>query len=249
MKKMFVRIPNKQRRLPDVKRFSCYLPLLFVLLCSVQLVSAQSAFDLNMGFGAIQDKAASGQVDQSLNPCVTTSTYVPVPPCVSTPSLSGFMLGFGGDLMLWKKFGIGGEVALQPGKQTYVDLSGSASSLGLTSLSIQSRMTLFDINGIFQPINTKKVALKLEGGIGAANLKFYESGGSSSVLGSSSSSQYIQSANHLNVHGGVGVEIFVTDHIFIRPQFDIHYVPNLSQFGSKLVTTEMVWLGYSFGDR
>src|ERR1035438_6037651 len=102
---------------------------------------------------------------------------------------------------------------------------------------------------IFQPISTKKVALKLEGGVGAANLKFYEAGSSSSVLGNQNSSQYIQSANHLNVHGGVGVEIFVTDHIFIRPQFDIHYVPNLTQFGSKIVTSEMVWIGYSLGDR
>src|ERR1039457_7559939 len=92
-------------------------------------------------------------------------------------------------------------------------------------------MTIFDINGIFQPVSTKKVALKLEGGIGAANLKFYEAGSSSSVLGSQNISQYAQSANHFNVHGGVGVDIFVTDHIYIRPQFDIHYVPNLTQIG------------------
>ncbi len=229
-----------------MRRISRYLPLLFVLLCCIPFASAQSAFDLNVGFGAVQAKASSTQVDQNLNTCTTGDLY---PPCVPTPALKGFMMGFGGDLMLWKKFGIGGEVVLQPGKQTYVDLSGSAGSLGLNSLAIQSRMTLFDFNGVFEPINTKKVALKLEGGVGAANLKFYESGSSSSVLGSQNQSQFIQSANHFNVHGGVGVEIFVTDHIFIRPQFDIHYVPNLSQFGSNLVKTEMVWIGYSFGDR
>ena len=230
-----------------MRRISRYLPLLFVLFCCIQLASAQSAFDLNVGFGAIQDKANSTQVNQALLPCAGASD--PYGPCVSTPALSGFVMGFGGDLMLWKKFGIGGEVALQPGKQTYVNLNGSAAQSGLTALAIQSRMTLFDFNGIFQPINTKKVALKLEGGVGAANLKFYESGSSSSVLGNQNQSQYIQSANHFQVHGGVGVQIYVTDHIFIRPQFDIHYVPNLSQFGSNLVKTEMVWIGYSFGDR
>jgi len=229
-----------------VRPFSRYLPLLFVLLCCVPFASAQSAFDLNIGFGFIHDSASSTQVDQNLNACPNAAE---APPCVSTPALSGFMLGFGGDLMLWKKFGIGGEVALQPGKQTYVNLNGSAASQGLNALSIQSRMTLFDFNGIFEPVNTKKVALKLEGGIGAANLKFYEAGSSSSVLGSQNVSQYIQSANHLNVHGGVGVQIYVTDHVFIRPQFDIHYVPNLTQFGSKVVLTGMVWLGYSWGDR
>jgi hypothetical protein len=230
----------------DVRRISRYLPLLFVLFCCIQLASAQSAFDLNMGFGFIHDKANSTQVDQNLNACPNSAEVLP---CVSTPALSGFTMGFGGDLMLWKKFGIGGEAAFQPGKQTYVNLNGSAAASGLNTLAIQSRMTMYDFNGIFQPINTKKVALKLEGGVGGANLKFYESGSSSSVLGNQSSSQYIESANHFQVHGGVGVEIFLTDHIFIRPQFDIHYVPNLTQFGSNMVMTGMAWVGYSFGDR
>ena len=229
-----------------MRRISRYLPLLCVLFCVIQLASAQSAFNLNIGVGAVQDKAASGQVDQQLNPCTTGDLYGP---CVSTPALSGATIGFGGDVMLWKKFGIGAEVGLQPGKQTFVDLKASAAANGLNNLSVQSRMTLFDINGIYQPVSTKKVALKLEGGIGGANLKFYESGSSSSVLGSQNSSQYLSSTNHFQVHGGVGVEIYLTDHIFIRPQFDVHYVRNLTQFGSNLVTSETVWLGYSWGDR
>ena len=168
---------------------------------------------------------------------------------MSTPALSGAAIGVGGDIMLWKKFGIGAEAAFQPAKQTFVDLKASAAANGLNTLSVQSRMTLFDINGIFEPVNTKKVGLKLEGGIGGANLKFYESGSSSSVLGSQNSSQYLSSTNHFQVHGGAGVEIYITDHIFIRPQFDVHYVRNLSQFGSNMVTSEMVWLGYNWGDR
>jgi len=229
-----------------VRRITRYLPLLSVLFCGIQLASAQSAFDLNLGVGAVQDKAASGQVDQNLNQCTTGDLYGP---CVSTPALSGATIGFGGDLMLWKRFGMGAQVAFQPAKETYVNLSASAAANGLNSLAVTSRMTLFDVNGIFEPVNTKKVTLKLEGGIGGANLKFYESGSSSSVLGSQSSSQYIESANHFQVHGGVGVQIYVTDHIFIRPQFDVHYVRNLTEFGSSVVTSEMVWLGYSWGDR
>ena len=229
-----------------MRRISRYLPLLFVLFCCIQLASAQSAFDLNVGVGALQDKAASGQVDQNLNLCTTGDPYGP---CVSSPALSGATIGVGGDLMLWKRFGIGAEVAIQPAKETYVNLNASAAANGLNALSVQSRMTLFDVNGIFQPVNTKKVAVKLEGGIGGANLKFYEAGSSSSVLGSQNSSQYIQSANHFQVHGGVGVQIYVTDHIFIRPEFDVHYVRNLTEFGSSVVTSEMVWVGYSWGDR
>ena len=229
-----------------MRRISRYLPLLSVLFCGVQLASAQSAFNLNLGVGAIQDKASASQVDQTLNTC---STGDPYGPCVSTPALSGAAIGVGGDIMLWKKFGIGAEVGFQPAKQTYVNLNASAAASGLNSLAVQSRMTLFDFNGIYQPVNTKRAALKLEGGIGGANLKFYESGSSSSVLGNQNSSQYLASTNHFQVHGGVGVEIYLTDHIFVRPQFDVHYVRNLTQFGSNLVKTEMVWLGYNWGDR
>lgn len=231
-----------------MKRISRYLPLLFVLFFCIQFASAQSAFDINIGFGAIHDSANSSQVDQNLQTC--TGTADPAPPCVSTPTLSGFMMGVGGDLMLWKKFGVGAEVAFQPAKETYVNLNASAAANGLSGLAVQSRMTLFDINGIYEPVNTKKVSLKLEGGIGVANLKFYESSSSSSVLGSQSSSQFFQSSNHFNVHGGVGVQIYLTEHVFLRPQFDVHYVHNLNlQFGSNVVLQGMVWLGYSWGDR
>jgi len=233
-----------------VRRISRYLPLLFVLFCGIQFASAQSAFDLNLGFGAIQDSASSTQVDQELNPCTTGDLY---PPCVSTPALSGFMMGFGGDLMLWKKlggqFGLGAEVAFQPAKETYVNLNASAAAAGYNSLAVTSRMTLFDFNGIYEPVNNKKATVKLEGGIGDANLKFYESASSSSVLGSQSSSQYFGSANHFQVHGGVGVQIYLNGNFFIRPEFDVHYVRNLTQFGRSIVTAEMVWVGYSWGDR
>ena len=153
--------------------------------------------------------------------------------------------------MLKKKFGVGAEVGIEPGKQTYIpNLTGEAAYYGVNTFTIQSRMTLYDVNGIFQPISTKKFQLKLMGGIGGANLKFYENTSSSSVLGNQNLSQYAQSTNHFNVHAGVGVDVFVTDHIFLRPEFDIHYVPNLNQqYSSNIVLQGMMWLGYSWGDR
>jgi len=159
-------------------------------------------------------------------------------------------MGFGGDLMLWKKFGVGAEMTIQPAKQTYVDLTNSAASVGLSTLSLQSRVTLYDFNGVFEPVNTKKVAVKLAGGIGGANIKFYESGSSSnSLIGSQNFSPYFGSSNHFQLHGGLGVQIYLTDHVYVRPQFDVHYVHNLSQFGRNVITEETVWLGYSWGDR
>lgn len=149
--------------------------------------------------------------------------------------------------MLWKHFGVGADVSFQPAKQDYINLNASAAANGLSTLTLQSRMTLYDFNGIVQPYKGKKAALKLIGGIGGANLKFYEAGSSSSFIGSQNFSQYFQSSNHFQVHGGVGVQIYVTDHMFVRPQFDVHYVHNLNEFGRNLVTQESVWVGYTFG--
>jgi hypothetical protein len=230
-----------------VRRISRYLPLLFVSLCSVQFASAQSSFDINIGFGAAQDSATSTQLDQNLSNCTVNDPY---PPCVTPNSLNGFMLGFGGDLMLWKKLGVGAAVSLQPGQQNYVNLNSSAAASGLTTLGLKSRLMLYDFDGIYEPINTKKVALKIRAGFGGANIKFYENGSASnSVIGNQNYSQYFGSSNHIAVNGGLGVQIYLTEHVFVRPEFNVHYVHNLSQFGSDIVKEEMVWLGYSWGDR
>jgi len=92
--------------------------------------------------------------------------------------------------------------------------------------------------------------VKLIGGIGGANLRFYQNfSGSNALIGNYNQSQYAGSSNHFQVHGGVGVQFYVKEHVFIRPQFDVHYVHNFFQFGRNLVTSEMVWVGYSWGDR
>lgn len=227
-------------------RISRYLPLLALGVIATPWANAQSAFDVNIGFGAIQDSANSTQLNQALLPCQGPNDING--PCVSTPSLSGFMLGFGGDLMLWKKFGVGAEVSLQPAKQNYVNLSASAASSGLTTLNLQTRMTLYDFDGILQPVSTKKVSVKIKGGIGGANLKFYESGSATNSLFNQNFSQYFASSNHFQIHGGFGVQIYLSEHVFIRPEFDIHWVRNLNEFGSEVVKQEMVWLGYSWGE-
>lgn len=230
-----------------MRRICRYLPIFLLLVC-MQLANAQSGFDLGVGFGAIQDKASGAGIEgnpASLNffgGCAPGSTST----CSPTQKLSGFMLGFQGNLMLWKYLGVGAEVSVQPAKQDYVTFPQSTIQAG--GADLQTRTTMYDFNAIFQPVKTKRVALQVLGGIGGANFKFYaNSATTDAIVGTQSYSQYFESANHFQVHGGVGVQIYLTDHAFVRPEFDVHYVPNLSQFGSNVVTQEMVWLGYSWG--
>lgn len=229
-----------------MRRISRYLPLFVLPLVCLQFANAQSGVDFGIGFGAAQAPASKTGIDQNLISCDLSAASTTG--CTATPKLSNFMMGVNGDLMLWKHFGIGAEVNFMPSKQDYVNLQQQVVSQGIPSITLQDRLTLWDFNGILAPISSKRALLKLEGGIGGANLKFYESGTSTTALtGSQNFSQYFGSSNHFQVHGGVAVQIYFKEHWFIRPQFDVHYVHNFSQFGRNAVTRESVWLGYTFG--
>jgi hypothetical protein len=216
-----------------VKRIARYLPLCFLALGSLQLASAQSSFDLNLGFGSFHDKAQGAGIDNTtFGTCAVGSATT----CQATPALSGFFLGFGGDLMLKKHYGVGAEWDLTPARTDYGPL--------------QYRQHFIDVNGIYAPINQKKVVVKIMGGIGDAKTGFsYTQTGCVGTAVCSTQTSPVGSSNHFQIHAGVGVEVFITDHWFIRPQFDFHYVPGLQQYGSKMVMQEMVWIGYTIGDR
>ena len=233
-----------------MKRICRYLPLFVVLLLSMPLIRAQSGFDIAVGFGAEQAKSTGTGLEGNVNSpnffntCTTSSS----PTCVNTKALSGFTMGVQGNLMLWQHFGVGAEFTTQPAKQDYVIFPQSTVQAG--GFNLQSRATLYDFNGIFQPYKSKKANIQLVGGIGGMNLKFYASGNySDAVLGNQYYSQYYGSSNHFQAHGGLGVTIYLTEHVFLRPEFDVHWVHNLSQFGTNLVTSETVWLGYTLGSQ
>ena len=211
-----------------MNRICRYLPLLFC----ISFANAQSALDVNLGFGTVHDKASGTGIDSNTGATCATGTA-----CVQTPALSGFFMGFGGTIMLSKHLGFSGEASLQPKKQDYSVL--------------QSRQIFYDVNGVFAPVNQKKVMVRLEGGVGGATTSFSIT--QSSCVGTAvcqTQSQAYGSAKHFQIHAGAGVQVYVTEHVFIRPQIDLHYVPNFTnQFGSSMAPSAMVWIGYSLGDR
>lgn len=210
-----------------------------LLFLGASLINAQTSFDVNLGFGSAHASANAGGLDSasSLNAfgsCIPSSGDVN---CQSLPALSGFFLGFGGDLMLYKHLGVGFEANLQPVQQGYGPL--------------QYRQSFYDLNGIYAPINTKRASLQLQGGIGGARTSFsFSQSGCVGTAVCTTSNEPVGNATHFQVHAGVGVQVFLTSHIFIKPEFDFHYVPGLTnQFGSNAVPEGMLWVGYSFGER
>jgi hypothetical protein len=139
--------------------------------------------------------------------------------------------------MFQKHFGFGAQVDLRPTRASYGPL--------------QYRQTFYDFDGIYAPVNEKRVMLQLLGGIGGARTSFsYKQSGCVGTAVCTTQTVPVGNANHFQVHAGVGVQIYLTEHVFIRPQFDLHYVPNLTQqFGSNAVPAGMIWLGYSLGER
>lgn len=209
-----------------------------LLALGASFASAQTAVDVGIGFGSAWDKANGQGID---NASSLTNAFGSCTPgsadiyCQATSSMTGFLLGFGGDIMLYKKLGVGAEFNVQPAQKNYGPL--------------QDRQMFYDFNAIYQPISTKRVALRVEGGIGGARTSFsYNQSGCVGTAVCSSSNQPVGTASHFQVHAGVGVQIFLTEHIFVQPQFDYHYVNGLTQqFNSNSVPEATVWLGYNFG--
>jgi len=221
-----------------VKSFCRYFPLLALLLL-IRSAGAQSSVDANIGFGYVHAKSTGAGIENinSVNAFGACTPSASDPTCQATPALNGFTLGGGADIMLYKKFGIGGEFVVTPARRDYGPL--------------QFRETFYDFNGIFAPVNQKKFILKLEGGIGGAKTGFsYTQSGCVGTAVCSTSTQPVGSSNHFQLHVGVGAQVYISEHVFVRPQFDFRYVPGLTdQFGSNVVPGFTVWLGYSLGDR
>ncbi len=219
-----------------MKRTWYYLPVLFCPL----LAHAQSALDVNVNFGSAFNSATGLGLDNtSLASPTPLATCLPGsgdPFCLASPKLNGFFLGFGGDIMFREHFGVGAEINFQPVHQDYGPL--------------KSRQSFVDINGIYEPLVSKRAIVQLQGGIGSATTSFNIN--QNQCVGTAVCTNEVSSvgsSTHFQVHFGAGLQIPIKERFFVRPQFDLHYVTNFTdQFGSNWVPEATVAVGYHFGE-
>jgi hypothetical protein len=216
-----------------VKRICRYLPFALLLFCA-PLARAQNSFDLALGFGTARDKATGLGID--VNTFLSCTPSPAATTCEPTPGLGRLFMGFEGDAMLNKHIGFGGELNFQPTKGNYGPL--------------QYRQLFYDFDGLYAPINRKKVQLRIEGGVGGAHSGF--SYLQTSCIGTAvctTQETSVGSSSHFQVRVGAGVQIYVKDHYFVRPEFDFHEVPGFTnQFGTNHVLGATIWVGYNFGE-
>ncbi len=154
---------------------------------------------------------------------------------VKGPTMRNTMMMFGGTAMINDHFGVNGEVLFRPDKTDYVDL--------------QYRPVFYDFNLVYQPLpKAKKFVPEFMAGIGGVNMRYYYTQSySDSYVGNQTYTGYYGSSKHFQTHLGAGLKIYMTDNFYIKPQVDLHYVANFTQFGSNMTPRYGVAIGYTFG--
>jgi opacity protein-like surface antigen len=198
--------------------------LLFALL-GAGIAQAQSSLDVHLGVSGVHDSSTG----QSVDTFGDGNFY-------NTSALNGPFMNFGAGVMASQRFGFGGEFSFKPTKTDYAGL--------------QYRPFFYDFNAIVHPMtSSKKIVPEVQAGLGGVNMKFYYSQQNCTIVGCQNSSTFVQSANHFQLHVGAGVSFFLTSNVYVRPQFDLHWVDNFTdQFKSNWVPQYGIMVGYRFGD-
>jgi hypothetical protein len=141
------------------------------------------------------------------------------PNCVAMAGLDDVFLGFGGDIL---RHHYGGGLAI-----SFLPVEKKTGG-------VKYQQQFYEFNGIYAPINRERMVLKLMAGIGGSNTTFI----------SIAEAMKNRNTARFQAYTGVGIELYVTRDLFIRPQCDFRYIPRFTeQFGSKFAPGFMLWIG------
>ncbi len=205
-------------------RFKSYLPAIAVLFACASTASAQAPeFSPYFSVGAATDSSAKRSID-------TFNTGTPF----TSPKMAGLFGDLGASLMLTPRFGVGGDLSWRTSSGAYAGLN--------------YRPLFYSFDGVYTPVKTKRFEPELRGGLGGVRIGYsYKQSTCDAFAGCSSSNQFVESSNHFQVHTAAAARFYVTNHVFVRPAFDLRYVNNFYQFGRNWVPQYSVGVGWSFG--
>jgi hypothetical protein len=213
--------------------------LLLLLLAGVKQASAQGVSPY-FGLGSAFDGAATSGATSTTPACAPQNIFDSFTGnCEAAPTMGGVFGVFGADFMIKQHIGINAEYSFRFAQAGYLPAGG-----------INVRPGFYDFNAIYQPgSGDKRIVPVLEGGIGGAKLSFYQTQQGCITAGTCiSQSQFLVSTNHFQVHAAAGVKLYFKSDIFIKPQFDFHWVNNLDQqYSRTIVPAFTISIGYTFG--
>jgi len=210
-----------------------FAPLLaLVVLAGASSAHAQRTISPFFGLGSERDRVGT----DTAAGCVTgelLDNFTGV--CESGPTMGGLFGMVGVDYMLKRKIGLNGEYTFHLRPNPYLPNEG-----------LKMRPSFYDINGFWQPFGSRVVPF-LEGGFGGARVSLLFN--SNSCLTGSPCGNFTPPAslNYYQLHFAAGGKIYIHGAIFVKPEFDLHYVFNFQQFGRNAVIGYMISGGYTFG--
>ena len=211
------------------------------LLCALVLVSAAGAqaqrVSAYFGLGSAKDRA--GTTSNGTNSCPTGQLFDGLI-CEPGPTIGGLFGTFGVDVRFKRHLGINAEYAFHFRQVPF-----------LPDDSLNMRPAFYDVNVMWMRVAGKRIAPLLEGGAGGARLGL-RSTSTTPITGITNISSFSAGSrpNHAQLHFGAGLKFYVKGNIFVKPQFDLHYVFNFTdQFGRNLVPQYSGSVGYTFGGR
>lgn len=210
------------------------LLLLILFLANVKQATAQG-FSAYFGLGSATNGATTtaGCLSHFILDGVTGN-------CEVAPTMGGVFGVFGADFMIRPHLGFNGEYAFRFAQADYLPAAG-----------LKARPAFYDFNAVYQPLSAgRRVVPVLEGGLGGAKVSLYFSQQTCAIpTVCTTQSALFASANHFQLHGAVGVKLYVKPNLFLKPQFDLHWAHNLNQqFGRDVVPQYTISVGYSFGE-
>lgn len=218
-----------------MRRFTAYtVPLLLILLLGNGKAAKAQGLSAYFGLGSATDSATTSA---GCTPRYVYDSFTGN--CEPAPTMGGVFGVFGADFMLTPHLGVNGEYSFRFAQMQYLPAAG-----------VNARPAFYDFNSIYQPVSgSRRIVPLMEGGIGGARVALYftqQICAISTVC--TTQSTFFASANHFQLHGGLGVKLYVRPSLFIKPQFDAHWVPHLNQqFGRDLVPQYTISVGYTFG--
>ena len=142
----------------------------------------------------------------------------------------GVFPSFSGDFLLFKHFGVGGEVSWR-------------AQQNLSSGFAPFRPIFYDVNAVYAPPLGKYAALELVGGFGGESIRFYQN---FVTCGAFSCSNFV-SSNHLLGDVGAGIKLYAFGGFFVRPEARIYFIRNNFEFSDNHAERFGVSIGYTFG--
>ena len=170
---------------------------------------------------------------QSVDAFLGFNTLVTGTSANGLPKLGGgLFMNAGGDIIfLPHNLGVGMQVAWRAKQELY---AGAV-----------VRPLYYDLNLVWQPVAPgSAIRPDFELGFGAQSLRFYTGTYSCSTFGGCS--DYV-SSNHLMLHAAVGVKVYITQHIFIRPALDFYNIRHNYEYGVPSAFQPGISIGYTLG--